>query len=138
LSVSGRLDSVTAAPHGRLDAKLDAANLDVPNRLARSLLPGAGLTNWLQVAGPSLVPASLTAVVTAPMDGVAAGSNGGLQLRLGGMAGGTRIVDLTAVTRKPLEWRTAPLDVAATLEAATSGGLIRQTGLAATSLARDV
>jgi hypothetical protein len=133
-SINGRLESVKAGVHGRIDAKLDATSLDVPARLARSLAPASGLANWLQVAAPALVPASLTAVLTAPADG----KTGGLQLRVGGSAGGTRIVDLTGVTAQPGDWRSGALDVSAKLEATTSGGLIRQIGLAAVSLAKDV
>jgi uncharacterized protein involved in outer membrane biogenesis len=129
----GRLENLRSAPRGRIDGKLDATSLDVPTRFVQRILPTSAITSWLQIAGPALGPASLAGTVTAPADS----GGDGLQLKLKGTAGGTA-ADVTVVTRKPGDWRNAPVEIVASFDAQTSAGLVRQAGLAAAPATKDV
>jgi uncharacterized protein involved in outer membrane biogenesis len=129
----GRLENLRSAPRGRIDGRLEAASLEVPTRFVQRMLPNSSFGSWLQVAGPALGPANLMATLTAPADT----GGEGLQAKLKGTAGGTT-VDLTAVSRRPGEWREAPFEVAGTLSAQASAGLVRQAGFAIAAVPRDL
>ena len=125
ISATGRLDAGAGERAGRLDARIDAANLNGLVAVLRTAGAPARLVDELGSRASVIAPAALTATLSS------AGAAGGASVKVSGSLGGTAVMAEASGPRLAL---TGPLKGKITAKAGDGARLFAQLGLPVLSL----
>ncbi|MEM9632175.1 MAG: AsmA-like C-terminal region-containing protein [Pseudomonadota bacterium] len=124
LDVSGQIENLYSAPEGALSGTLDARDLSGLVALTGGLFPESEITNRLEKAASSLIPAKFDAELKA----AAVGDDTDMNLRLEGTAGGLQTKFGAALQGRVDAWHQAGIDLSVDLKGPDGGKLLQQLG----------